>query len=78
MKTMNRKQNAAANNRTIKVGDLAEINFAGGYWANGMTGKVVEILDAGRLVAVRVSAADCRCGYATIDCPPSQIKQIIR
>jgi hypothetical protein len=78
MKTMTRKQTAASNRRTIKVGDLAEINFAGGYWANGMTGQVSEILDGGRLVAVRVSASHYRCGYATIDCPPSQIKHIIR
>lgn len=73
-KTLSREQIGKYNKRSLKIGDRVTINFAGRYWANGLTGQVVDILgEERRLFGVRVSSADTRTGYVTIDCPATQI-----
>lgn len=72
-KTLNRKQIAEHNLRTLAVGGRVQINFAKSYWANGRVGKVIEFLNEGRLVAVRVWDDEFAEGYTTIDCPLSQV-----
>lgn len=37
-KTLNREQIGKQNRKTLKIGDRVTINFAGHYWANGITG----------------------------------------
>lgn len=72
-KTMTREQIGRHNKRSLKVGDRVTINFAGRYWANGLTGTVVDIMTDRRLFGVRVPSSDTRTGYVTIDCPATQI-----
>ena len=71
--TLNRKQIAEVNRRTLGVGGRVQINFANSYWANGRVGTVMEFLNDGRLVAVRVWDNEFAGGYTTIDCPLSQV-----
>jgi len=75
MKTrqLNRKQVAQHNRRTLKIGSRVQINFAAKYWANGICGEVIEFVNDGRLVAVRITDNTARTGYTTIDCPLSQV-----
>jgi hypothetical protein len=72
-KTPNRKQIAEQNRRTLAVGGRVQINFPGSYWANGRVGKVIEFLNEGRLVAVRVWDDEFAGGFTTIDCPLSRV-----
>ena len=71
--TLSRKQIAQQNRRTLKIGSRVQINFAGSYWANGRVGKVIEFVNEGRLVAVRVWDDEFAGGSTTIDCPLSQV-----
>jgi hypothetical protein len=71
--TLNRKQIAQQNRRTLKIGSRVQINFSGTYWANGICGQVVEMLNEGRLLAVRIADHTAPTGYTTIDCPLAQV-----
>lgn len=83
MKTAkNAAKHAAAKHaiKTVRVGDEVTIGFADRYWANGLTGTVIDIIErtpgVPMLYGVRVYG-DMVPNYAcTIDCPPHAIVKL--